>query len=612
MCSSDLYILYLTDPDTPWKAEWGGALRLYPTLEQTSGDGKVHKIPSPDHEVSIPPNFNQLSFFAVQPGQSFHDVEEVYACKGENQVRVRTAISGWYHIPQEGEEGYIEGEGNLTDKSSLRQLLSNSDEFDLPKTAYQTPIVGNDSSFTSNDDQKTPALPSQQEDVLLSEDDLNFLLKYISPTYLTPDTLESVCEAFTSQWSLTLETFLTDKFSQSLRDFVSIQESQALPIASPEIETATPWTVARPPHKHRFLYQQTRETRPTDPRSQSPLQDLLENLFPSLPFYKWLRLATGQTVTSHNLIARRFRRGKDYTLATGYEDEESRLEITLGVTPSSGWEPDLGVEEDGDNEVVAGEEEVEELSVVAAEVEPTADSEASAVSRPVDERQVGIPEESTEEAGEASKKNEDSTGGTVDEEEKQVEPDELVTKANEPAVESDVAKKGENDDEHHVIDDHGRDFGDDSRVDAVKGDVAGEGVEVGGELAEISDDTPSSKVGGYLAYIAGDDADDEGQKKSTLDPAVYQPSGPGDDGMLFSMPAGWNKLAIVLRDQGVFRFVKYISEQAKGDRWDVCGEYSVVNQDVEEEGDEVQTKADQIDYSDDTTEKESETSSDDD
>lgn len=611
------YILYLTDPDTPWKAEWGGALRLYPTLEQTSGDGKVHKIPSPDHEVSIPPNFNQLSFFAVQPGQSFHDVEEVYACKGENQVRVRTAISGWYHIPQEGEEGYIEGEGNLTDNSSLRQLLSNSDEFDLPKTAYQTPIVANQSSFTSNDDQKTPALPSQQEEVLLSEDDLNFLLKYISPTYLTPDTLESVCEAFTSQWSLTLETFLTDKFSQSLRDYVSIQESQVLPIASPEIETATPWTVARPPHKHRFLYQQTRETRPTDPRSQSPLQDLLENLFPSLPFYKWLRLATGQTVTSHNLIARRFRRGKDYTLATGYEDEESRLEITLAVTPTSGWEPDLGVEEDGDNEVVAEKEEVEELAVVAAEVEPTADSEVSAVSKPVNER------ERTEEV-DAGKRNEDSTGGNNVDEDKPIKPAEIIAKADEPVVEGDVAEIGEQpkDDEHHVINDHGRDVGDVGR-DIAKSDVAGKGVEVGGELAEISDDAPASNVGGYLAYIAGDDVDDgnpdgtagddsKAHKKSTLDPAVYQPSGPGDDGMLFSMPAGWNKLAIVLRDQGVFRFVKYISEQAKGDRWDVCGEYSVVNQDVEEEGDEAQTKADQIDYSDDTTEKMSETSSDDD
>lgn len=29
------YILYLTDPDTPWQPEWGGALRLYPTTPKT-------------------------------------------------------------------------------------------------------------------------------------------------------------------------------------------------------------------------------------------------------------------------------------------------------------------------------------------------------------------------------------------------------------------------------------------------------------------------------------------------------------------------------------------------------------------------------------------------
>jgi hypothetical protein len=48
-----------------------------------------------------------------------------------------------------------------------------------------------------------------------------------------------------------------------------------------------------------------------------------------------------------------------------------------------------------------------------------------------------------------------------------------------------------------------------------------------------------------------------------------------DDGILFSQPAAWNNLAIVLRDRGVLRFTKYVSKAAKGDRWDVCGEYGV-------------------------------------
>ncbi|KAF3355530.1 Glucan 1,3-beta-glucosidase [Verticillium dahliae VDG1] len=92
------YILYLTDPDVPWKPEWGGALRLYPVDEKEGAGGEVAKTPAANCTKVIPPAWNQLSFFAVQPGESFHDVEE--------GGRVRMAISGWFHIPQPGEDGY--------------------------------------------------------------------------------------------------------------------------------------------------------------------------------------------------------------------------------------------------------------------------------------------------------------------------------------------------------------------------------------------------------------------------------------------------------------------------------------------------------------------------
>lgn len=178
------YILYLTDPDQPWKEEWGGALRLYPTQRHTEEDGVVTKVPSPDYSTVIPPAFNQLSFFAVQPGESFHDVEEVYsqaeAAEDERDgARIRMAISGWYHIPQEGEEGYEDGlEERLAEKSSLTQLRGKEDKYDLPQPngrPYQAKIG----------DGGMPT-PSSQEDAFLSEDDCDFLLKYIAPTYLTP------------------------------------------------------------------------------------------------------------------------------------------------------------------------------------------------------------------------------------------------------------------------------------------------------------------------------------------------------------------------------------------------------------------------------------------
>lgn len=69
------YILYLVDED--WDSGEkpdGGGLQLYP-LEQ---DG-VPGIPAYAPSKTIRPRWNQMVLFAVQPGRSFHDVQEVRA-----------------------------------------------------------------------------------------------------------------------------------------------------------------------------------------------------------------------------------------------------------------------------------------------------------------------------------------------------------------------------------------------------------------------------------------------------------------------------------------------------------------------------------------------------
>ena len=536
------YILYLTDPDKPWKEEWGGALRLYPTSHPIAGD-QSFKLPLPDPIVSIPPAFNQLSFFAVQAGESFHDVEEVFASgsKTEDENRVRMAISGWYHIPQEGEDGYVEGlelEIKSAEKSSLSQLQGKGDNYDLPAAKTQ-PIKVN-TSFDSSTD-RDEGKPLVITDPLLSEDDLNFLLKYIRPAYLMPDTLESIAEYFTETCSLTLETFLSQRFSDSLRDYIVIQESQTLPATTSEIESTTPWTVAGPPHKHRFLFQQGQGEK--NIKDQSPLQDLLENLLPSLSFYKWLQLATGQVISSHNLLARRFRRGKDYTLATPYDEEDSRLEITLAITPTSGWEAeepatDQGSEARGhtggskavDQEPIDGGKQL-----TGVEQEPTGSGKEQAG---IDKEQVDVEKEQAGVEKEQAGVEKEQTG---------------VDKVN-----AGVDKEQSAGHQEHV------------------------GVEK--EQAFFNKERTGGDVGGYVAYMAGgeeDGKDDDAEvptdgraKRPKSDPAVYQAATGEDDEdglILVSMPAAWNRLDVVLRDTGVMRFVKYVSQQAQGDRWDICG-----------------------------------------
>jgi len=441
------YILYLTDPEHPWKPEWGGALRLYPTTRMRTKDGSEMIVPSAEFSKSIPPAFNQLSFFTIQPGRSFHDVEEVYIRQdGKNEDdggRMRMAISGWFHIPQEGEEGYEEGaEEKQAERSSLSQLQSKTDELDLPQHRWKSLEI---STGVNSDD------------LDFTDAEFDWLLRFINPTYLTPDTLEQLSDGFQNDSVITLVDFLHPKFAEKVRQVIATLDVEADSMIPSLNENKDNIGIARPPHKHRFVYRHQSAASPPESSSDSPLDQLVEHLFPSQLFARWLCYVTGLTLSQVEILVRRFRRGSDYTLATSYDQVEPQLEICLGLTPTSGW---------GDDD---------------REVENVADGEA--------------------------------VGGY------------------------EVYMVGDEDDD----DDEGSDDG-----------------------VEGSADGPSNTGAGQ-------------RRKARADPAVYRSSGDDEeDGILFSMPANWNNLSIVLRDAGVLRFVKYVSKSAKGDRWDLVGSFTVV------------------------------------
>jgi prolyl 3-hydroxylase /prolyl 3,4-dihydroxylase len=112
------YILYMPLPNYQlWQREWGGALELYPVTENAHGVLEPEPIPV----KSIPPVWNQFILFEVQPGRSFHSVEEVVVGDGEDGWQ-RLSISGWFHAAQPGEEAY-DGEVVETSVPSSREQL---------------------------------------------------------------------------------------------------------------------------------------------------------------------------------------------------------------------------------------------------------------------------------------------------------------------------------------------------------------------------------------------------------------------------------------------------------------------------------------------------------
>lgn len=516
------YILYLTDPDVPWIEEWGGALRLYPT-ETYRKAGLVTKVPKPDPVVSILPAWNQMSFFAVQPGESFHDVQEVFGSKLETQngKRVRMAISGWYHIPQRGEDGFQIGlEQRLAATSSLTQLQGKDTEHDLPKPnsePYPVQEVCSTSSEGSRTEAPDPSseatkdtdAQAESEEDILTESEIDFLLKYLSPTYLTPDTIQDLKEAFNDASFLRIDEFLNKKYAETLRRFVE-KQPVTLPHESAKVqaESRSQWSVACPPHKHHYLYMlpsvsdaDDRSLRPPVEQVVSPLQEILSALMPSLAFRKWLQLTTDLKITSHDVRARRFRRGSDYSLATAYEEETPRLELTLGIAPSGGWE-----EDDKENDAQKAEADIEgaDAKVKVEDVDTKHDVEGIDINR-------------------------------------------AQSKAQGRERSSTIGKE-------------------------VKAD------------AKTHEQEVDDSVGGYEVYMSSDPLPSSGGDSS--DPAVYQSAlDEEDDGILFSMAAGWNRLSLVLRDQGVMKFVKYVSAKAEGDRWDVVGEFGVAPEDDDDDGD---------------------------
>ena len=479
------YILYLTDPETPWQEDWGGALRLYPTRSIKQIKGPKLKLPDPDPSLSIPPAWNQLSYFAVQPGESFHDVEEVYST-GDAKLdteRVRLAISGWYHVPQEGEEGYKQGlEEELATSSSLTQLQT-KDEYDLPKTK-PTPYPILPKSTGSKEQ------PEEADADSLTVTEIDFLLKFMAPRFLTPDSVQELKAAFQDSSCIRVDDFLSTKFADTLRLEIA-NEPQTYNGSTKDIEESSSWTVARPPHKHRYLFMlPTTTTTETENKSDllakettttSCIKQLLNVYLPSSEFQKWLRLSTGLSLRAYDIKARRFRHGKDYQLATSYDEDNPRLEMTLGITSAGQWE--------------AEEEEREEKEVEESQTEKDKKPEQQSV-------------------------QEINNGGY------------------------EVWMAGDDED---------------TQTTAV-------------DLTQDTTTSSSTAVDPDNPLTLPSNKD----KVSAADPAIYQStSAAPDEGILFSMPAGWNRMSLVLRDSGTLRFVKYVSSSAGADRWDVICDWDV-------------------------------------
>lgn len=343
------FILYLVLDQPAWRPEWGGALELYPVKEgDAEGEGAGRpNVPEAKPSVSIPPAFNQFAFFTVQPGHSFHSVEEVVV-HGDGEkggVGARVSLSGWFHSPVEGEAGY-DGAEEYAAKSSLQQL-------------YATTLEG------SKPYDSEPVLPLPTS---LSPADLAALSPLVNPAYLSSTLLGALRNNFVSQSQLVLADFLKKEIADELDGLLRLEDGKMEAgrrgaqagqcrtdlIPAQDAGEGEGWTVVGPPHLQRYCALDPSTPSSALASAASPrLVELLaqvRGLFDSDAFRSLLAALSALLPLARTVAVRRFRPGLDYTLARGepVDEGEPRLDVGLGLTPVPQVEEDAELWESGE------------------------------------------------------------------------------------------------------------------------------------------------------------------------------------------------------------------------------------------------------------------------
>ncbi|KAI7901428.1 Oxoglutarate and iron-dependent oxygenase degradation C-term-domain-containing protein [Cokeromyces recurvatus] len=294
------FILYMPgEPDEDWDPAFGGALELYPVVERDK--------PANEPSVSVPPKWNQFAMFTVLPGYSFHSVEEVVV-----EDKPRLSIQGWFHFPQEGEVGYKPDAEKSDTLSSLQQIEA---------------AVEAKESF---EEYKSGAL-DESATLGLTEEDLKELVTWINPVYLNMEFLTQVTEKFVEESAIQLKGFLNDELYDKIKA-ATLKADQmdkfTEPIMPPHgTGIRGSWFVQGSPVSQRFLKLSDDDLK--DDEETSVLFADLRSRFQSEAFRHWLAVVSQLLPCGYRGLARRFRPGHDYTLATTNMRGQAVLDATL-------------------------------------------------------------------------------------------------------------------------------------------------------------------------------------------------------------------------------------------------------------------------------------------
>lgn len=327
------YILYLTDPEPDWTDEDGGRLELYESItevvnvESNQGgtkDSLVTKVPGVTPVKTLLPKFNTLAFFVVEPGVSFHSVQEVFC------DRPRLSIQGWYHAKEKPTE---------MEHASLNQLKTD---------ALQDSVE----DFTPMEKDC-----KQESDEKLSRKDIEFLSRYINKTYLRPESIQEINKRFEEESSVQLRHFFNEEWENKVSKLLREDDEKCCvgrdkPVLNYTVGASEEWLLVGPAHKQRFL-EYVGEAKKDGNTSGSLLKFLKETVMQSCEFGKLLKSFTSLGIPlGYRGKVRRFRPGLDYTIAHyGILTKKAVLDATMCFVSGKG-DQSVGDENDHDDDII--------------------------------------------------------------------------------------------------------------------------------------------------------------------------------------------------------------------------------------------------------------------
>ena len=395
---------------------------------------------------------------------------------------------------------------------------------------------------------KTEHTDDGDSGITLTEEDTAILAPYINPQYLKPETIHSVNELFCEQSSLQLKDFLNIQIADKIKILIdNIDAEEKLGNGHyPElysVGTSDQWVVKGPSHKRRYLQYQapnsdtlydevnaylastSTEDRADKGRLIGSILSLLQHkLFQHPVFAKYLRVITELVPTSYRSEVRRFRPGLDYTVAHyGGMTKEPRLDATLCFVKD---------DDDGSGGVAAG------AKVATADEDDEHDDD----------------KEEEEEGGDEGPWSSGDVGGF----ECYIEAEEGDDNAE--AAEVFQSSYSASASKKRPASSHSQDV-----------TSSDEHVHKKTKTTPNATTTADDRQGASEQDDEQDDEDDDDESESSTNK--------GDDSTsLLSISPGFNVLNLVMRDDRVMRFIKYVSANAPSSRYDVSVEYEYNHQ----------------------------------